>query len=197
MPPSRSLARAVSIAGHPLAVVPLASLATFVARGGELGRALPFLLGFATFGALAMAYSWWQVRQHRWEHVDASNPEERRLLNRFLSLGLAVGAALVGVKTPAREIALGLALSAVLVLAGAASARWCKLSLHVAFATYGALLLVSVGAGTALVGLAFAAAVAWSRLVLSRHVPRDLVAGAAGGAAAGLAHLLITSHWLG
>ncbi len=191
------LARALSIAGHPLSVVPLAVFASFVARGGDPRRALPFALGFAAFAGLAMGYSWWQVRRRRWAHVDASDPAERRSLNRFLFLALAAGAGLLGWQTSARELALGLALSAALVLAGAAAARWCKLSLHVAFATYAALLLARVGVGAASAGLAFAAAVAWSRLALSRHIPRDLVAGAIGGAAAGLAHWLIASPWSG
>src|SRR3546814_12938217 len=80
-----------------------------------------------------MGYSRWQVRRQRWRHVDASGRGERRSLNRFLLLLFAV-ATLATWAWASREFALGLALSALLVAAAMLSARWCKLSLHVAFA---------------------------------------------------------------
>ena len=46
-------------------------------------------------------------------------------------------------------------------------------------------------------GLAFAAAVAWSRLRLQRHVVRDLVAGTCTGAVAGTAYLLASPGMAG
>jgi membrane-associated phospholipid phosphatase len=123
---SRTLARALSIAGHPLLVLPAAVMGPLATRGQGLRGALPFALGFAAAGAL--------------------------------------------------------------VLSAMPTARWCQLSLHVAFAADTACLLGPLGAGAVLAGLAFAAAVAWSRLALSRHAPRDRIAGAAAGVAAGLAY---------
>jgi membrane-associated phospholipid phosphatase len=73
-----------------------------------------------------------------------------------------------------------------LVAAALFSATWCKLSLHVAFATYAALLLWRVGPLATALALVFAAALAWSRWVLERHAPRDLAVGALAGGAAGL-----------
>src|SRR3546814_4070034 len=80
-----------------------------------------------------MGYSRWQVRRQRCRHVDSSGRGERRSLNRFLLLLFAV-ATLATWAWASREFALGLALSALLVAAAMLSARWCKLSLHVAFA---------------------------------------------------------------
>ena len=48
-----------------------------------------------------------------------------------------------------------------------------------------------------LVLLLFAATVAWSRLALQRHTPRDLVAGAVAGALAGLAFWPLATRWTG
>src|SRR3546814_3291224 len=106
--------------------------------------------------------------------VDASGRGERRSLNRFLLLLFAV-ATLATWAWASREFALGLALSALLVAAAMLSARWCKLSLHVAFAMYAAVLLVQLSWLACAAGILFVAAVAWSRLVLDRHAPRDLV----------------------
>ena len=70
------------------------------------------------------------------------------------------------------------------------TARWWKLSLHMAFVAFAATLLWSVAWWAGLAGFACAAAVAWSRLQLQRHIPRDLLAGATTGLLAGVAFLL-------
>jgi membrane-associated phospholipid phosphatase len=181
------LARALSILGHPLLSLPMAALLLAANRGAGPARLSALVLGLGVIAIGVMAYSRWQVRRNRWRHVDASGREERRTLNRFLLLLFAAGALAVWALSPQREFALGLALSALLVAAAMLSARWCKLSLHVAFAMYAAVLLVQLSWPACMAGVAFAAAVAWSRLALARHAPRDLVAGAIAGLLAGLA----------
>ena len=181
-----ALARALSILGHPVLVLPLAAwLAQPRSAGAGGAQSGGTLAGLAVFGALVMGWSWWQVRRGRWAHVDASDPDERRTLNRFLLAALAGGALLAWRFAPAGT-ALAVGLPLLMVAAALLSTRWCKLSLHVAFATYAAALLWSVGPWATMLGLAFSAALAWSRWTLQRHAPRDLVAGAFAGGAAGL-----------
>lgn len=188
---NQAFARVVSIFGHPMLVLPLAALAVAVARGQ--GRsAIWMALGFALFAALVMAYSWWQVRRGRWAHVDASKQGERRSLNRFLLVALVVSAVLAMRYGHNRELGLGLGLSAAMIAVAMLTARWCKLSLHMAFVVFAATLLWSVAWWAGLAGFACAAAVAWSRLRLQRHVPRDLLAGAATGLLAGTTFLLMS-----
>lgn len=181
------LARALSILGHPLLSLPVAALLLAAHRGAGPGRLSALVLGLGATAIGVMAYSRWQVRRNRWRHVDASGREERRTLNRFLLLLFAAAAVAIWAWSPQREFALGLALSALLVAVAMLSARWCKLSLHVAFAMYAAVLLVQLSWLACAAGVAFTAAVAWSRLALARHAPRDLVAGAVAGLLAGLA----------
>ena len=181
LPTMDALARAVSILGHPVLVLP-AAVWLAAAPGAAAGRTLT---GFAVFGLLVMGWSWWQVRRGSWRHVDASAQAERRALNRFLLAGLALGT-LLAWRFAAAPVALAIGLSLLLVLAAILSTRWCKLSLHIAFATYAAVLLWRLGPWAVALGLAFAAVLAWSRLALGRHVPRDLVAGAVAGGTAGL-----------
>ena len=191
---NQAIARAISIFGHPMLVLPLAAIVLALAQGH--GRvALWMAVGFAAFAALVMGYSSWQVRRGRWAHVDASGQGERKSLNRFLLVVLALSAALAFWSGAPRELALGLALSALMVLVAIRTARWWKLSLHMAFVVYAALLLSQVAWWASLLGLAFAAAVAWSRLHLQRHVPRDLVAGACTGALAGIALMVASRGW--
>lgn len=185
-----ALARVVSILGHPLLMLPLAVLALSAARDGARRDTLAIAAGFGVFAALVMAYAWWQVRRGRWGHVDASARSERVSLNRFLLAALAC-AALVAWISSMRELALGTVLSALLVAVAMLTSRYCKLSLHLAFAVYAAVLLWRIGWWIGASVLVFAALLAWSRLALQRHSPRDLVAGAAAGLITGAVFWLL------
>ena len=180
------LARALSILGHPLLLLPAAALLLAAHEGADTGRLSGLALALGTAAAVVMAYSWWQVRRRRWQHVDASGHDERGALNRFLLPAFAIAAVLLWAWTTQRELALGLALAALLIAVAMLTARWCKLSLHVAFAMYAAVLLAQVSWLACAAGVLFAGAVAWSRLALSRHATRDLIAGALTGTLAGL-----------
>ena len=187
---NHALARVVSVSGHPMVALPLAALALTAARG-QYRIALWMTLGFTAFAAVLMAYSSWQVRRGRWSHVDASDKNERKSLNRFLLAALLVSTACAAWSGFSAQLTLGLALSAAMVLAALLTSRWCKLSLHMAFVVFAVfLLLLDAPWWAGLAGLCFAGAVAWSRLALRRHVPRDLIAGAAVGALAGIAFAL-------
>ncbi|TQM17939.1 hypothetical protein FB548_1330 [Pseudoxanthomonas sp. 3HH-4] len=190
------LARALSIFGHPMLVLPMAVLAIALARG-DRRTAVWSALGFGAFAALVMGFSWWQVRRGRWGHVDASARHERSTLNRFLLAALTAGALLVAWRGTLPLLALGLALSAFMILGAMLMARWCKLSLHLAFVVFAALLLHRVGTLWMVVALVFAIAIAWSRLALERHTHRDLLAGALVGAVAGFAFWPIAARWGG
>ena len=186
-------ARTASILGHPLLVLPTA-LAMPVALQNGNARTLQaitlqsMLLGFALFAALMFGWSWLQVRRKRWTHVDASQPSERRSLNRALLIAIAFGALLAWRGLPTPDLGLAMALSAGIVAAAILSASSCKLSLHVAFAVYAAGLLWSLGPVAVGAGCVFAGVIGWSRLRLSRHQPRDLIAGAVAGLLAALAY---------
>jgi hypothetical protein len=177
----------LSILGHPLLTLPLAVLALIAMR--EPARLPGIAAGMAMVAVAVMAYSWRQVRRARWAHIDASGPEERAGLNRVLAVVL-IALTLLAHMRGLPLLALGLALSAGLILAALALKRWCTLSLHVAFAAYAAGLLWTLSPVAALAGLAFAAGVAWSRLHLARHRPRDVAIGAAAGVAAAVAFTL-------
>lgn len=179
-------ARALSIGGHPLVVLPATALGVAAASGA--GQRQLWITGavLLLLAAGIQGWAWFQVRRGHWQHVDASQKHERRGLNRFL-LGLLVVLALYfATVAPQRPLALGLACAAAMIAAGMLLAPWFKLSLHAAFAVFSAALMWALGPLAMALGLAFAAAVAWSRWALGRHEPRELVAGAAAGGGLGL-----------
>ena len=173
-------ARALSVLGHPALLMPLAASANAAQRAGAPGLVLTVAAVSVALALLVMLFSAWQVRAGRWRHVDASVPQERRHLNLLLCGLLFGGAVLLLALGAAPEVALGLGLGGVLVLLALLLQRWLHLSLHVAFASYAAVLAWPAW-GWVLAGLGLTAAVAWSRLVLGRHRPPDLWAGALAG----------------
>lgn len=181
---TEALARAVSILGHPMLVMPVAAGLAARERGLDVQPTLAIMAGLASLGLLVLAYSVLRVSRGQWQHVDASAPAERGQLNRFL-LGLFSLATAVALGLPApTRLALAFALSAAIILLALSLGRWCKLSLHVAFIAFAALV---PGDLAALAGFAvFGLAVAWSRLALGRHVWRDLAAGLLAGLGAGI-----------
>lgn len=175
------IARFVSILGHPLLVLPAALLLPAAMRARDPQSLTSMAAGIALFAALVLGGSWWQVRRGRWAHVDASHRHERRSLNRTLLAMLLLAALAARYGLPEPDLALALLLAAAIVAIALLAARACTLSLHFAFAVYAAGLLWPLGGLAMAAGILFAAAVAWSRLRLSRHLPRDLFAGGLAG----------------
>jgi len=183
----RQVARSLSILGHPLVVSPLAA---WIALASHTAGVQVLHLALTSFALLAfgvMLYSWVQVRRGRWGHVDASLPRERRSLNGFLLAALSVSAVVLWFQPHARGVAVGFTLSSFLVGTAMLTARWLRVSLHVAFVVFASIILWQVSLALVVGALLFTAAVGWSRLKLGRHSLAEVVVGAGLGFTAGAA----------
>ena len=185
-----AVARAVSIIGHPVVLVPVAALIAASAQGASLQQMR--LIGGALLAlvVVVLGFSWLQVRAGRWSHVDASVRNERTSLNVFLAVLCFLSAALLWFLTRRPYMSVALALSGTLVVTALLMARWVKVSLHAAFAAFATALLWPINLAV-VGGVLVTAVVVWSRLVLGRHVVADVMAGLLLGAAAGGAY-----HWI-
>jgi hypothetical protein len=182
-----AVARAVSIAGHPVVLVLIAAMIAAASRGASFLQLRLVGAAVAALGIIVLGYSWLQVRAGRWSHVDASVRHERSSLNAFLTVLLLLGAALSWFGLHSLQLSVALALSGVLIFAAMLVARWVKLSLHTAFAAFATALLWPLTLAV-LAGVLVSAAVAWSRLALGRHVVADVISGALLGTVAGSAY---------
>lgn len=181
-----SVARWVSILGHPFVVAPLLVAAVEARRGpGAAARAAGLVaLLFVLPLALLMAR---QVRRGAWHTVDASHPRERPVLFLVGGVGLA---ALIGALTLARPdspLAAGAAVALALVAVSAAVTPWVKLSLHMATAALATAVLLARGSPLGWVLAAGLPVLAWSRVALGRHRWAEVVMGLLAGAGAGVA----------
>jgi membrane-associated phospholipid phosphatase len=185
-------ARALSVLGHPALLVPIAVVLAAATKNAP-SQVLYAAAAASVFVAVSVVvYSLVQVRAGRWSHVDASIPQERGQLNLFLASMFFGGAALLWWSGQPRPIFTGLAVAGALVAFAHVLRSWLKVSLHAAFAVFAASLLWPSLLAVVLV-LFLAAGVSWSRLVLRRHTPREVVVGLLAGGAAGLGFNLIAS----
>ena len=183
-------ARALSVLGHPALVMPVA-----VVLAAATKNAPPHVLYTAVAASIFVAvsgvvYSLVKVRTGQWSHMDASIPQERSQLNLFLVSLLFGAAALFWWSGQPRPIFTGLAASGAMVAFAHVLRSWLKFSLHAAFAVFAASLVWPSLLAVVLV-LFLTAGVSWSRLVLRRHTPREVLVGLLAGGAAGLGFNLI------
>jgi membrane-associated phospholipid phosphatase len=188
---SINVARALSIIGHPVLLVPCA-----VAGAASLRGASPEVIrtgvGASVLVAIIVAvYSFTQVRLGRWGHVDASAPIERSQLNQFLVVVLLLAACSVWWSGGHKTVVFGLAVCAAVIVFAIQTRRWLKVSLHAAFAVFAAALLWPNNTAVA-IALVIAVGVSWSRLALRRHTTREVVLGWLAGSAAGLGFNLLS-----
>jgi hypothetical protein len=182
-----AIARAISTIGHPVVLISVAALIAASTQGAtvvQLRSVGVFMLALAT---VVIGFMWYQVRSGRWTHVDASGPSERPSLNLFLVGLLALSALLLWRVWHSAHMSIALALAALLIVAALLISKWLKVSLHAVFAAYSTTLLWPLKFAV-VAGIIVTAAVAWSRLALSRHTVAEIIVGLLLGAIAGGAY---------
>lgn len=172
------LARALSIAGHPLAVIPLTIAAT---TRNWLWTAL---VAATTTLPLVLLISR-NVRRGRWSDFDVSRRDQRLGLYRAGIPLLLLAAALLLLAGASPRMLRALLAAALLLASGALGHRFLKISMHMMFAAFCAVILVRFHPGTAAAVVAFLLLVGWSRLHLGRHTRTEVAVGTLLGAAAG------------
>ena len=132
-----------------------------------------------------------QVAAGKWSDADVSVHSERRGFYGVLILVVGLSCAAFWLLDFPRSFLLGMLISLVLLVAAAFINRYSKISLHLIFAFYCAVLLAAVSPLLGTFFILLAAAVGWSRVVLRRHTLGQVLSGAALGSAAGIFLLIL------
>ena len=177
-PSFTTLARILSIAGHPFLLIPLTVAAS---TKGWKGTAV--VAGITILPLLAIVIR--NVRRGRWSDHDVSRRDQRAGLY-LVAAPLVLLAALVlyflGASTSMLR-AVGAA--AAMLAVGLAANRWLKISMHMMCAAFCGVLLGRLYPWTPALSIPFTAAVAWSRWKLERHTPLEIALGLVLGTVAG------------
>jgi hypothetical protein len=173
--PPPLFARAISVAAHPLVVVPLTiALTTRSWRWTTIVAATTILpIAILIF---------WNVRRGVWSDYDVSQREQRSGLY-WAAIPLLVIGALVIDAPP--SFMRGMFAAAGMLLFGLLGNRFLKTSMHMMFAVYCAVILARAYPWSPLITIPVLLALAWSRRRLERHTTIEILVGFLVGAAAG------------
>lgn len=182
-----TIARYLSLVFHPFVMIGV-MVGTAAAARQTAAEAARSVATVALFTIVPLAVLMWhQVRRGRWESSDASNRAERPILYIAGGIAVAVLLAYLLLARPQSLMIRGVVSSLGMLAVCGAATRWIKVSLHMAFATLAATALALMRLPTGYALLLALPALAWSRLVLHRHTPVEVVLGTIIGAGAGAA----------
>jgi membrane-associated phospholipid phosphatase len=169
---------------HPFVVIPLTVLALGLRHSTGQGAGTRAVVVTLLLIAPVLALIAMRVRSGVWSDYDVSIPGHRAPFYRQALVALSLGSSIIGWFMP--ELRRGLVAGWALLIASMAANRYLKSSLHVAFASFCAVML-SDRLVTATACLAAVLVLAWSRVTLGRHRPAEVLSGALLGAFAGAA----------
>lgn len=182
--PWRLTARWISIVAHPFSIFVVLLLLPLLLRGQWAALRVAVVVALAGMLPLGV-FMWRRYRAGRWSTVDASDRRDRPVAFAALYVVLLpVLAYFQWVEHSPTLVRGGLIVGAMVAVAAAAH-RWIKGSGHMAFATFGAVVLVYVVPVSAAVFALLLPALAWSRVHLRRHTRAEVLAGALLGLLAG------------
>ena len=181
--PLLRLATLLSLAGHPFVLVPATLLVTT-----RQWRWAAVIAATTTVPMLVVIAR--KVRRGEWSDYDVSRHEHRSGLY-YAAVPLLILAAVVLYTLDApRGIMRGLLAGSAMLAVGLAANRWLKVSMHMMFAAFCAVVIVKHFPLAAIAVLAALVAVGWSRRVLNRHTLAEVLVGSVAGAAAGVFAML-------
>jgi membrane-associated phospholipid phosphatase len=127
-----------------------------------------------------------KVRAKEWTDHDVSEPRQRREFYWVLLVVIGGSIAVFSLFGFPRPLLVGTSVSFVTLALGMLINRWSKISIHMMFCAYSAIILTRIGVAASLIALCLLLALGWSRVVLGRHTIPQVVSGAGMGAIAGL-----------
>jgi membrane-associated phospholipid phosphatase len=176
---STTLARIVSIAGHPFLLSPLtvAAATRSLRWAGILAAAM--ILPLTAIVAR-------NVRRGTWSDADVSRHDQRSGLYYAAAPLLAICAVALYLLGASSELLRAMAAVSVMLAAGFLANRFLKVSLHMMCAAFCCVLLARVYPWSAYATVPFALAIAWSRWKLGRHTVTEIAFGLTLGAVAAM-----------
>ena len=181
----RTVARWVSIIAHPFISAIVLAAAVELERGATEAAHTAAVVGLL-FVAPLLLLTALQVRRGAWGTVDASDPRERPVLFATGAAALIAVLAYLARTQPRSPLVTGAAGVLAMLALCAAITRWIKVSLHMAAAALAAAVLLGRGQPIGWVFAAVLPPLAWSRLALGRHRPREVALGLVVGAVTGI-----------
>jgi hypothetical protein len=177
LPSATSVARAVSVAGHPLFLILLTVAAAT--------RNWVWTAVLAAATVLPMVFIMVRnVRRGSWSDLDVSRRDQRSGLYRVAIPLVAATALALHLMGAGPAMMRGFAAAAAMLLAGVLGNRYLKISMHMMAAAFCAVTLGRIYPHSPILTVPCVLAVAWSRRKLERHTWMEIFVGTVIGAGA-------------
>lgn len=194
LPPAKSaiaFARFISIIGHPFTFIVLLLSLPFWRKGDLNGlriAGLVAVIGLVPLGLFMRQRS----RSGQWKTVDASAPQDRPVA--FLAVFAVLVPFTIYFHFVEHSVLLvrGCLVLAALMLVAVLLNRWIKISGHMAFAAFSAVIFARINIVPGVVAGVFLPVLGWSRVTLSRHTYPEVFAGFLLGLVAGVVMLCLS-----
>jgi len=179
-----AVARFASTIGHPFAFILLLILLPLWVRGQLSALRVAIIVGVAGLLPLGL-FMRHRHASGKWATVDASDRADRPVA--YLATFAVVLPMSLYFRFVERSPALfrGCAVIALMLAIGAVLNRWIKLSGHMTFAGFSAVVLARVVPGFSVMVILFIPVLAWSRIALGRHTVPEVTIGLLLGMLAG------------
>jgi hypothetical protein len=177
------LARALSVAGHPLLLMLLTVAA---ATRNWIWTAVLAASTVLPMTAIIVR----NVRRGSWSDFDVSRRDQRTGLYRVAIPLVAITALILYFLDAGPRLMRGFAAAAVMLIVGVIGNRFLKISMHMMCAALCAVTLIHMYPWSALAIVPFVIALAWSRRKLERHTWVEIAVGLGIGAGAGFLAVL-------
>ena len=180
---STTLARGISVAGHPFVLIPLmvaVSTRNWVWTAAvAAGTILPLFVIVLR-----------NVRRGVWSDHDVSRRDQRGGLYRAALPLVVLSAVLLYFLDAGPRMMRGFGAAAAMLLLGVLGNRFLKVSMHMMTAAFCGVIIARLHPASTFAIVPFVAAIAWSRRKLERHTWAEVAVGLAIGAAAALVAIL-------
>lgn len=185
------IAQFLSILGHPLLLFPFLIL-IFNLNDTQNTFSHTLTLIYGIFFLVLIAWVYIGKRRGKYTDLDVSNKKERKSLYIFaIPLMLLVLVFLFYTNQP-NYICISFSLATLMLIVSFGINFLIKISMHVSINIYLALAIIHVNLKLGSVLIVFTLLVLWSRLVLKRHTPKEVVTGLIIGSLFGATLLLIS-----